>query len=722
MKKLLLLVAFSFLILFKTSAQYPLVSIHDLQYIDPAALAAGVDTSIYYLDTVQLEGIVTFDPCDYGLSTTGSRVGTFLQGSSGGAFNGIHVLIDAAAIGYGPGVDALNNEVQFIDNFQVGNKVKCTGIVSSFGLSSAPVPGNSQILILPVASTITGIGQAIPTPPILPISDFSQNDGTGGQIIQRTTGEQWEGSYVQFNNVQVVDISYGTGSSTGRIFWSIQDQNGNKIQVRDISGWIRNDTSDNFCTASGSNTPTPWDIAPYANATVSFVRGQIVEYCSSSTGCNYSVSPRDLNDIGVVTASPPEISNLKLSNPVPTTSETQTVSATITDADGTVSSATLYYSVGLGNTTFTSLPMTANGSVYSATIPAITTDSVYVNYWVKAIDNAGNHKNYPDSLATGTFYWVINSGINSIKDIQWNPTGSGNPLYANMTLSDIDIEGIVMATTGFTDLGFVTIQDGVGPWHGIYLRGQNLSTLQRGDKIKITKAKIYEYFNVTFLDSTTYTVVSNNNPLYDIYFGLTPESVRLGVFDQTEPYEGSLVGFNNVYVVNQNPDNPSTFGEWSVDDNTSDNQGMRCDDYSNDIGFDFGLDSLSLNQNLGFIYGIMYYSFSNWKILPRNKNDIEGYQTQTGIGNDPLQKVLGMKVYPNPAQDRFELEFQLKQSENLTFSLTDVSGRIVLQQNGNYPTGSGKVSFNTSGIANGIYLLQLQGNGFSYASKLVVTK
>lgn len=703
-------------------AQYPLVSIYDLQYIDPQGLSDGIDTNSYYLDTVQIEGIVAFDPCDYGLSTTGGRVGTWLQGASGGAFNGIHILIDAAAIGYSAGLNALNNDVQFIDNFQLGNKVKCTGIVSNFGLSSAPVPGNSQILILPVASAITGIGQTIPAPPVVNISQFSLNDGTGGQIIQRTTGEQWEGTYVQFNNVQVVDVSYGTGSSTGRIFWSIQDQNGNKIQIRDVSGWMRNDTSDNFCTTSGSNTPALWDIEPYANATVSFVKGQIVEYCSTTTGCSYALSPRDFNDIGVITAAPPIVDNLQLSNPVPSTSETQTVYAGITDADGTVASATLYYSVGLGNTVFSAVSMTGNAGIWSGMIPAITPDSVYVNYWIKAVDNAGNHTNYPDSLATNSFYWVINSGINSIKDIQWNPTGNGTPVYANKTLSDINIQGIVMATTGFLDLGYVTLQDGAGAWHGIFMRGQNLSTLQRGDKIQVTKAKIYENFNVTYLDSTTYTLISAGNPLYNKHTGLSPESVRLGVFEQTEPYEGVLVGFNNVYVVNQNPDAPGTFGEWSVDDNTTDNLGMRCDDYSNDIGFDFGLDSLSLNENLGFIDGIMYYSFSNWKLLPRNKSDIEGYQTITGIEQVQQSRFSTMQLFPNPANNHLNITFELKKAEALKLELFDISGKLIYSSNINGVTGFNHLDFPLSVFSNGIYTLHLNADGFAGVSKVVIAR
>lgn len=702
-------------------AQYPLVSISDIQYVDFQNLSNGIDTSSYFGDTVEIEGIVTFDPCDYGLSSTGSRVGTWLQDPNQSSWNGIHVLIDAAAIGYSGTLSELNNAVQFIDNFQVGNKVRCTGIVGNFGLnSSTPVPGNTQVLLLPIASEITGIG-SVPSPYIINVDQFMLSDGQGGQITQHTTGEVWEGCYAEIPNVQVVDVSYGTGSNTGRIFWSIQDQFGNKMGVRDVSGWIRNDTFDNFCTSIGSNTPDTWDISPYIGATVSYVRGQILEYCSSNSGCQYYISPRDFNDIGPITAAPPVVSNVTLSNSVPGTSQSQTVSATITDVDGSVAIAKLYYSIGLGNTTFTSVSMTQSGNTWSGTIPAQGPDSTYVNYWIKATDNLGYSTNYPDSLATNSFYWVKNDGINSVKDIQYNPSGSATPFLAGKWLTNMDLQGIVMATVGFYDLGLTILQDGEGAWHGIYLRGQNLSTLKRGDKIKITSAKVFENFNVTFLDSTTYLLLSTGNPLYAPYMGLDPAAIHDAVFDQTEPYEGLLIGFNNMFVVNQNPDDPSTFGEWAVDINTTDNIGMRCDDYSNDIGFDFGLDSLSLNQSLDYIYGILYYSFGNWKLLPRNKDDIAGYQTISGIENDPLN-LLEVKAYPNPAKDVMHVAISLTQSQQVTISLHDLTGRKVISESVKLTTGENQLTLSSTGVPAGVYMLTISSDQFSFAEKMVVVK
>ncbi|MCS6916221.1 MAG: T9SS type A sorting domain-containing protein [Chitinophagales bacterium] len=699
------------------TAQYPLVSIKDLQFVNDQLLAAGSDTSAYYLDTVRVEGVVTFNPCDYGLSTTGSRVGTWLSDGSSNEWSGVHVLLDPGAIGYTGTINDLNTAVTFIDNFQVGNKVQCTVVVSSFGLSNAPVPGNTQLLLLPAASSLKGIGQPIPQPPVLTIDQFMKSDGAGGQVLQRVTGERWEGVYVEFHNVQVVDVSYGTGSNSGRIFWSIQDQNGNKMQIRDVSGWIRNDTSDNFCTAQGSNTPQLWDITPYIGATLSYVRGIILEFCSSTTGCQYYVAPRDWNDIGPVSFSAPVVSNVKLSIPVPSTSQSQTVSATITDADGTVASATLLYSVGLGNTSFQSVPMLqSGGNTWTGVIPPQGPDSIYVNYWIKAVDNSGYVTNFPDSLATNSFYWVKNDGVNSLKDIQFNPTGSGTPFLAGKWLTNMNVEGIVMATIGFSDLGLTTIQDGPGAWNGIFLRGQNLNPLKRGDRIKITSGKVFESFNVTYLDSITYLVLSSGNPLYEPYAGLSAEDIRTGVFAATEPFEGVLLGFTDIYVVNQNPDAPSNFGEWAVDHNTSDNIGLRCDDYSNDINFDFNLDSLSLNQKLDYLYGVLYFSFSNWKLLPRNKNDIAGYFT---VSVQDVDAGPFLSLYPNPTRGLAWLRIGgLKTPARLT--VRNLSGQTIYSAD--LAVAAGQINELTlSGLPAGCYLVELRSGMQLALAKLMVT-
>ena len=126
----------------------------------------------------------------------------------------------------------------FIDNFQVGNVVECAGIIGTFD-------ENTQIVLIDEPSSIIGFS-SVPDPEVLGIDVFSTSDGGGGQIQETVTGEAYEGVYVQFNNVFVVDVApFGDFRWT----WYLQDADGNKIQIRDASGFYRNDTNtDDECS------------------------------------------------------------------------------------------------------------------------------------------------------------------------------------------------------------------------------------------------------------------------------------------------------------------------------------------------------------------------------------------------------------------------------------------------------------------------------------------
>ena len=198
MKQLLIIVLISCFT--ATYAQWPTVSIHDLQFRDEASLVAEDDLSLYDGDTVMVQGIVIFFFCSYALSTSGSRIGTFLvDETETGEWTGLHVLIDPGASGYGGTLEELNDATLFIDNFQVGNVVECAGIIGTFD-------ENTQIVLIDEPSSIIGFS-SVPDPEVLGIDVFSTSDGGGGQIQETVTGEAYEGVYLQFNNVFVVDVA-----------------------------------------------------------------------------------------------------------------------------------------------------------------------------------------------------------------------------------------------------------------------------------------------------------------------------------------------------------------------------------------------------------------------------------------------------------------------------------------------------------------------------------
>ncbi|MCB9020488.1 MAG: T9SS type A sorting domain-containing protein [Chitinophagales bacterium] len=622
MKQLLIIVLISCFT--ATYAQWPTVSIHDLQFRDEASLVAEDDLSLYDGDTVIVQGIVIFDPCTYALSTSGSRIGTFLvDETETGEWTGLHVLIDPGASGYGGTLEELNDATLFIDNFQVGNVVECAGIIGTFD-------ENTQIVLIDEPSSIIGFS-SVPDPEVLGIDVFSTSDGGGGQIQETVTGEAYEGVYVQFNNVFVVDVApFGDFRWT----WYLQDADGNKIQIRDASGFYRNDTNtDDECSiwsgGAAGETATPDEFTPPTTGTyLEYVRGVIME---AYGGTAYSLAPLTPGDVGPELASPPSVTNINRDPYVPTSTESVTVTATITDIDGTVAGASLNYSYGYGSTAWSSADMiNTAGDTWEASIPGPGVDGEYVNFYIYAEDADGNSIETPGSVSP-VIYQVFDDGIQHIVQIQYTPAASGTSIWVSDHAFNMDIEAVVMASRQTYDLGWLIVQDDDSPWSGIRIYsqpGDGTTELLRGDKIRITSAMVREDFGATLLDSVTITVIGTED-LYEPVTGLDPESINAQVFDQAEAYESMFIRFEDVYTTSNNPDAPGgPFGEWRFNTDNVAGTGLRADDLSYEVPFEFAADSVTVGEPMDWIQGILTYSFSNFKLEPRDLNDIAGFSTE----------------------------------------------------------------------------------------------
>lgn len=611
MKKHLLLIALmvSGLAVF---GQYPLTDIDDIQFIAQPDLAVGNDLSYLDGDTVEIEGVVSFDPCDYGLST--NRKGTWVQTDPGSRFGGVEVLIDPGATGYPGSLQDLSDDALFIDNFTVGNRVRFTGVIGDFS-------GNTQIQILPIPSTVVSLGTK-PAPVVITVDSLMS-----GTVQNKVNGEGWEGTYVEIQNVFVANRLDAGG---GRWQWDVTDGFGNFLAIRDASGHIRNDINDDHCPDWLSGTPgvsnTPLTFAPPADgASLAFIRGTITEGFGE-----YFIAPHDLSDIGPSVTSPPIVSNIERDPVVPTSSETVTISADIVDADGTVTTAELYYAYGLATPSFTAVAMTnTSGDRWEADIPGPGVDSTWVKYYFRAVDNAANETIFPDAMATGSNYICYDDGINSIIRIQKNEDGFSS-IWAGDSLPVLDITATVTAGLQTYDLGLLAVQDDTRPWSGIFVRNSDgIENLFRGDEITITSGNVVEEFGVTYLENVEFTLNSSGNALPAPITGLNTDSIGANVFLKSEPYEGMLLRFENATITSNNPDAPGgPFGEFGFGTTTTTpDAGMRADDISNDVPFEFATDSLTVGETYGFIQGILYFSFSNYKLLPRNRADIDGFTT-----------------------------------------------------------------------------------------------
>lgn len=621
-----------FAMAFLAKAQYPVVPIDTVQYINPTRLAAvtvggGSNTlsdyispthhNARYKDTVVVEGIVTFDPAAYGLST--SRRSAFIQEASNRPWCGVEIMMDTAQITGKPTMAALDAASQFSQSLKKGRKVRVTCWIGNF-------QGHTQLYVLPLPIQVLSSGNTI-TPQEIKIEDVMKNVANT-QTQQFTTGEKWEGVYVEIKNVFVNDAA-PFSNNPQRWSWALNDGNGNIIGVRDYSGYYRNDNLD-------LDPNTPRNFTPPAPSTkLDYIRGVITE--SGSNPVQYFITPLYPDDIAVPLFNPPKVMNMRR-NPaivMPTTSPV--IRANVQD-DSAIASVQLYYAVGYNNTTFTAVTMSGTDSIYTATIPAQAAGSI-VKYYIKAIDNGGHVINFPDSLALSNAYKVV-TGITSIRDIQETPYSNGGSMFVNDTLRNITVSGIVVSTNGSNDLGLFALQNGTGPWSGIFVRptiGDGVTNWKRGDSIVITEAIVTERFNagtsdpfassnttfgVTFLERVKFTVAGRCKT-QPVVTNLPFDSLISTTFKK-EQYEAMMLSYPNIFVVDTNPDRQagSNFGEWLVNTNQNATTGLRGENYSNDLGFTFNTDSILPKQALSVFQGLLSFAHGNWKMYPRNRTDV----------------------------------------------------------------------------------------------------
>ncbi len=200
----------------------------------------------------------------------------------------------------------------------------------------------------------------------------------------------------------------------------------------------------------------------------------------------------------------------------------------------------------------------------------------------------------------------------------------GTPLAGQ----EVSVRGVVTADFG----GEIVVQEpGGGPRSGIVVFSSG-NGASRGDDVCVTGIAS-ERFGQT-------QIGGNNNPsavveVLGIGSEPAPAVVASGEIatgsPSAEQWEGVLVRTENVTVAN--PD--LGFGEFSVDDGSG---AVRVDDLGN-ISY-----SPVANQELEFVQGPLYFSFSNYKIEPRDDDDIGAPEVPPGgFCSDPVTLISALQ-------------------------------------------------------------------------------
>ena len=188
----------------------------------------------------------------------------------------------------------------------------------------------------------------------------------------------------------------------------------------------------------------------------------------------------------------------------------------------------------------------------------------------------------------GSCLEVTTTAIAAIQEGQLTDAYTGTTVVTN---------GVVTGVFG----SLVSVQDGQGPYSGIWMFGPNVPVVV-GDDIEIT-GTVAEYYGLTQLTGVSVVINAQGADLP------TPEVLSTATAASDEQWEGVLV-----QVTGDVSSESLGFGEWGVDDTSGE---CRIDDRGYDA---IGTGNVTAGSTWQ-VTGPLDYSFGNYKIQPRSEAD-----------------------------------------------------------------------------------------------------
>ena len=530
------------------------------QWIDEGAL----ETPQTYITIAEARALT--------IGSTATVRGIVTSPNYGGSFTSYYIQ-DATA---GINLYASGSNISTPPTLNLGDSIEVTGEIATW----------ASFLEIEITSesdyTLISSNNDLPEPQLLTISQFL------------TDPESYEHEFIRINGVSITNGSWPSANNSANL--TISDDGGSSTLTMRI---------DSDTEIDGSTQPSaPFDLLGIAG-----------QYCDGCADGGYQILPRYSSDFMAGTV-PPLVADIVITPSSPIETDDVTVTATISDADGSISSAVLTYNSGSGDI---DLPMSATGSdnLYTAVIPAQSTGTT-VTFSITAVDNANNSTTSDDFS-----YLVISTGgqVTSIYDIQYTTDSSGDSPLDNQSVT---ISGIVTAEFwGSPSLRYFFVQDAEGPWNGIlcYRNGWHdfdfttssgiVNSVAEGDSVSVTGTVGEERWGMngrTIINAITQVIIHGQAVNMISPSVVTAGQIMTGGSD-AEAYEGCLVQVNNVSV--DDPDLGN--GEWSVTDGTN---SVRVGDAWNYYFFP------ESGQELAEVVGVMNYSSDNTKLEPRLARDV----------------------------------------------------------------------------------------------------
>ena len=202
---------------------------------------------------------------------------------------------------------------------------------------------------------------------------------------------------------------------------------------------------------------------------------------------------------------------------------------------------------------------------------------------------------------------TINVGSDSIYNIQFTEE-QGNYCYETDSVGEsVTVSGIVThVKPGSYPNFFMQDSNDNNLWSGIYVYDTSVNP-NVGDLVTVT-ATVNEYYSLTqLIDVVSFSIESTEATISPLFIEASDLGINCSL--NGEQLESMLVSIENVTF-----DSVDEFGNWTV----SDDSGITMVD---DYYFDGNFPSINSGDTFECVTGIVSYSYSEFKIYPRNIED-----------------------------------------------------------------------------------------------------
>ena len=216
-------------------------------------------------------------------------------------------------------------------------------------------------------------------------------------------------------------------------------------------------------------------------------------------------------------------------------------------------------------------------------------------------------------------YVTVTVGTFGIYDIQYTVDQGEYCYETNMSGSEVTVSGIV---THVKPGNQFFLQDPItDSWSGIYVYDSTVAP-SVGDELTIS-ATVNEYYSLTqLIDVSSSTILSSQNDIQPIL--LNADDIGIECSLSGEMYESMLVEVRDVSF-----DDIDEYGNWTISDETG---STMVDDYYYDDSLG-AFPSISVDDVFDCLAGVVSYSYSEFKIYPRNINDFSCQEGCTANGD-----------------------------------------------------------------------------------------